>query len=453
MELATIIAGIFDGHPPFRITAYDGSVAGPVEAPVTVVLRRPEALRRIVTRPGELGLARAYVAGDLDVEGDLDALFSLEVPPPWALIKPEIFGALLRREGPELLRPLPPPSAEARPTGGLHSLSRDRQAISHHYDVSNAFYEQVLGPTMVYSCAVFEDGDPSLERAQLRKVDLVAAKLGLRPGMRLLDVGCGWGTMGLHAAATYGCEVVGVTLSAEQQAYATARAEQLGLADRCSFRFQDFREITDGPFDAISSIGMFEHVGRRSLEEYVVALRDLLRPGGRLLNHAIGRPATLEDRPAPSRLRSAVRQVAEAAGSNRSTRIQTEFMQRYVFPDGELHEVGNLCGHFQQMGFELRHLESLREHYALTLRCWLANLEAHAASARAAAGDERFRVWKLYMTGSAIGFERHHLEIHQALFVRPDHGRSQMALRPNFTASGEAEWFAPLLASAPHLTT
>lgn len=444
MDLATTIAELFDGRPPFGIRAYDGSMAGPSDAALTLVINRREALQRVLTRPGELGIARAYVAGDLDVEGDLDQLFELEMPPASMVLKPKVLRQLLALEGADLLRPLPPPTCEARPTGGLHSLSRDRQAISHHYDVSNDFYQMVLGPSMVYSCAVFDDGDDSLERAQLRKVDLVARKLGLRPGMRLLDVGCGWGTMGIHAAKVYGCEVVGVTLSTEQQAYATARAEAVGLADRCQFRLQDFREVADGPFDAISSIGMFEHVGRKSLEEYIVALRDLLVPGGRLLNHAIGRPATTEERPEPSKVFSTIKQVAHAAGSNRWTKIHTEFMQRYVFPDGELHEVGSLCGQFQALGLELRHLEGLREHYAKTLRCWVDNLEAHADAAKAAAGEERYRVWRLYMAGSAVGFERHHLEIHQALFVRPNHGRSAMGWRPHFDASGEATWLGEL---------
>ncbi len=436
MDVAGFISLALDGQVPFAVEAYDGSRAEPtLEGPATALtLRvvRPDALARILTHPGELGLARAYVEGDLELEGPLDALFFLTMPPPSRLARPTVLRALaelVRREG---LRPLAPPTIEARPRGVLHSRRRDRQAVTHHYDVSNRFYEMVLGPSMTYSCAVFASPEESLELAQTRKVDLVARKLGLSPGQRLLDVGCGWGAMALHAARHYGVRVVGVTLSQPQRDFATAAAKAAGLGDLVEFRVQDYRDVDDGPFDAISSIGMSEHVGRRALPRYVQHLFDLLAPGGRLLNHAIGRPASDAADPDPSRWTETRRDLAVALGLRGPSRVGSPFIARYVFPDGELHEVGTLVAMLQAHGFEVRHLESLREHYAITLGHWVANLEAHWPEAVAEVGEARARVWRLYMAGSAAGFASRHLEIHQVLCVRPDSGRSKMALRPSF---------------------
>ncbi|MDH2902967.1 MAG: cyclopropane-fatty-acyl-phospholipid synthase, partial [Actinomycetota bacterium] len=269
MSVASVVAGLFQGQLPFRVEAFDTSVVEPtIDSPandLTLKILTPDALIRVLRRPGELGLVRAFVAGDIELEGDLDALFSLDFPPLGHLFAPTTLGPLVRLIGTSGLRPLPAPRIEARQRGALHSRRRDADAISHHYDVSNRFYEMVLGPSMTYSCAVFAGADDTLEIAQRRKVDLICRKLDLQPGMRLLDVGCGWGTMAIHAAAEFGVSVVGVTLSTEQQAYATRRAHELGVSDRCEFRLQDFRDVRDGPFDAISSIGMSEHVGRRSL--------------------------------------------------------------------------------------------------------------------------------------------------------------------------------------------
>ena len=325
----------------------------------------------------------------------------------------------------------PPPAIEAAPRGPLHSRRRDAQSVSHHYDVSNRFYEMVLGPSMTYSCAVFRSPEDSLEEAQRRKVDLVARKLNLSSETRLLDVGCGWGTMALHAATTYGARVVGVTLSKPQAAYATQRAAALGLGHLVEFRVQDYRDVTDGPYDAISSIGMAEHVGRRGLPAYTDTLTHLLVPGGRFLNHAIGRPATHDEDPRPTRLDDLVHHLGLALGSRRGAKTGSAFIDRYVFPDGELHQIGDLVGRFQDHGLEVRHLESLREHYALTLRHWVANLERHWGDAIAEVGEPRARVWRLYMAASAVAFERHHLEVHQVLMVRPDRGASHLALRAN----------------------
>ena len=436
MRVATFVSSVFNDRLPFRVEAYDGSVAEPtVESPangVTLKILRREAITRVLTHPGELGVARAYIAGDLDVEGDLDPIFALTLPPLRQLLSPSHVRSLLAAVGVTALKPLAPPAIEVRVRGELHSRARDRQAVSHHYDVSNRFYEMVLGPSMVYSCAVFNADDDTLEDAQRRKVDLVARKLDLHPGERLLDVGCGWGTMSIHAAKHYGVSVVGVTLSEQQRLFATERARLEGVADLVDFRLQDFRDVPDGPFDAISSIGMSEHVGRRSLPAYSQLMFDLLKPGGRFLNHAIGRPVSFHEDPRPSRFDEFRREFQIAAGMRGPSRTASPFIDRYVFPDGELHEVGTMVTMLQSHGFEVRHLESLREHYGRTLREWVANLDKRFDEAVEEVGPERARVWRLYMAGSAVGFERHHLEIHQVLCVKPDRGRSDMPLRPRF---------------------
>ena len=372
-----------------------------------VVLRSPEALRRIVTAPGELGFARAYVAGDLDIEGDLyEALELLERRRALSRLVPELLP-VVRDLGIYALRPLPPPPEEARLRGRRHSKARDAAAIAHHYDVSNRFYQLVLGPSLTYSCAVFADPAATLEEAQDAKHELVARKLGLREGMHLLDVGCGWGSMLVHAAEHHGVSGVGVTISRRQAELARERVRAAGLADRVEIRPADYRDVSDGPYDAVSSIGMFEHVGHAQLELYFGRLHALLRPGGRLLNHGIGRP--------PGRRRLLPRRT---------------FVNRYVFPDGELQEVGAVATRMQAAGLELRHLESLREHYALTLRNWVRNLESSWDEAVAEVGMARARIWRLYMAGAALGFEAGRLQVHQLLAVRSDRGASGMPLQP-----------------------
>ncbi len=266
----------------------------------------------------------------------------------------------------------------------------------------------VLGPSMTYSCAVWKSRDTTLEAAQAEKYDLVCRKLALRPGMRLLDVGCGWGGMVQHAARHYGVKAVGVTLSAAQAEAAIRTTESEGLADLVEIRIQDYRDV-DGSYDAISSIGMFEHVGLARLGEYFGNLHRLLVPGGRILNHGISSP--------PGR---------------RSRFRRRGFIDRYVFPDGELHEIGSVVSRMQAAGFEVRHVESLREHYALTLREWVTNLEHHWDDAVAAGGLARARIWRLYMAGSAVNFEAGNIHIHQTLGVRADGGRSGMPLRPDW---------------------
>ena len=432
MSLAEVIQGILGTEIPLRIVAYDGSTAQPADPIATLVIRSPNALTRILGRPGQLGLSRAYVAGDLDFIGDIDSLLDLDGSTSSLRVGPTTIARLLRAGGPSVVRRLPLPEEEMRLRGRIHTRERDRQSISHHYDVSNDFYEMVLGPSMTYSCALFESPEDDLATAQANKYELVSRKLGLRAGMRLLDVGCGWGGMAIHAARNYGTRVVGVTLSAEQHDWAAKRVADLGLTDRVEIRLQDYRDVADAPFDAISAIGILEHVGRSRLVEYFHQLHGLLRPGGRLLNHAIGRPGR-ECAPTPTgRGEAAARRLAVAVGLRGPSRIASPFIERYVFPDGELHEVGIVVSMIQNGGFEVRHLETLREHYALTLRRWVANLEGSWDSAVREVGAARARVWRLYMAASAVGFERHRLEVHQVLAVRPDAGRSNMALRHRF---------------------
>ncbi|MBI2704764.1 MAG: class I SAM-dependent methyltransferase [Actinobacteria bacterium] len=431
--VAQIVHSLLGDRVRVAVRAYDGSEAGCSDPRATLVLRSPTAIRRIISRPGELGFVRAFVTGDLDVEGDLYYVLELGFDQPYHHLDLASVGALVQSLGPEVLhRPPPPPPEEVKLRGALHSRRRDAAAVSHHYDVSNDFYRVVLGPSMTYSCAVFVDGNTTLEDAQRAKHDLICRKLALEPGMRLLDVGCGWGSMLLHAAAEYGIAGVGVTVSRQQANLAAKRVAEAGLADRIEIRLQDYREIDDGPFDAISSIGMFEHVGRSRMEAYFRTLHDQLRPGGRLLNHAIGRPGE----PVPDSRRGQLRQtklrVLTAVGSSRPSRIESHLMQRYIFPDGELHEVGSVISMMQDSGFEVRHLESLREHYAMTLRHWVDNLETGWDAAVALAGPARARLWRLYMSACALGFEHGSTQVHQVLAIRPDGSASGLPLRPSF---------------------
>jgi cyclopropane-fatty-acyl-phospholipid synthase len=412
MALAALVDDVLGGDLPIAVEAYDGSRSGPVDAPATIVIRTPDALRRIVTAPGELGLARAYVSGDLELQGSIWALLELRDRIPEVQLEPKMMLRLVHELGGwREVRPVAPPAEEVRLRGRRHSKSRDAAAISHHYDVSNAFYRLVLGPSLTYSCAVWHDPDDTLEAAQANKYELICRKLDLRPGMRLLDVGSGWGGMVMHAAQHHGVNAVGITISRQQAELAEKRVAEAGLSDQVQIRVQDYREVADGPYDGISSIGMFEHVGEARLAEYFACLRRLLRPEGRLLNHGISRPARNEKARLPRR----------------------SFINRYVFPDGELHEVGRVISITQDAGLEVRHVESLREHYALTLRRWVANLEEHWDEAVAEVGAPRARVWRLYMAGSAVNFEAGRTQVHQALSVpREPGGRSGLPLRPRF---------------------
>lgn len=409
------------GDIPLRLRAWDGSEAGPEGAPV-LEFRSRRALRRILWSPGQLGLSRAYVSGDIDAPGDIFAAFTalssagkFAEPGPFKPLTPgelwTLFGMAVRLGA---LGPNPaPPAEEARVAkkGRIHSRRRDSAAISHHYDVGNDFYSMVLGPSMVYSCAVWPDATPSeavegqepagsslangLDAAQEAKLDLVCRKLGLTAGMRVLDVGCGWGSFALHAAGKYGATVVGVTLSNEQAILARKRAADAGLTGSVDIRVQDYRDVDDGPFDAISSIGMSEHVGRAEMPRYTAALFNLLRPGGRLLNHAISWNAGPTD-PDPD-----------------------SFIPRYVFPDGEMISLGEMSLALESAGFEILDVEALRRHYALTLRAWVSRLEEHWDEAVKLTSLGRARVWRLYMASSALGFENGLTGVNQVLVQRP----------------------------------
>ena len=345
----------------FAIRLWDGSELPPPSgaAPVaTLVVRSPAALARAVREPTEVGLGRAWVLGELDVEGDFEAALaageemrglSLGVRDKLAAL------AVARRHGALRLRSPERPRSEAQLSGRRHSLARDRDAVRHHYDVSNAFYGIVLGPTMVYSCAYFADPIEELEAAQERKLDVVCHKLRLQPGERFLDVGCGWGSLVLHAAARHDVHAVGITLSEPQAKLARERVAAAGVADRCEIRVADYRELDDGPYDKIASVAMVDHVGAAQLEEYAHALRSLLRLGGLLLNHGITRasPRPWDDK---------------------------GFVARFVFPDGELESLDTIVRALERAGLEVRDVESLREHYALTL--WLAQVLAGALGGR-----------------------------------------------------------------------
>jgi cyclopropane-fatty-acyl-phospholipid synthase len=400
---------------PVRLRAWDGSEAGPEDAPLIEFTSR-RALRRILWSPGQLGLSRAYVAGEITAHGDIFAAFAalssagkFAQPGPfskptasevWTLVKTAVrLGAL----GPN---PAPPPEeAKVEKHGRRHSKRRDAAAISHHYDVGNDFYRLVLGPSMVYSCAVWSDESRSLEEAQEEKLDLVCRKLGLQPGMRVLDVGCGWGSFVLHAATRYGVAVVGITISTEQAELVRKRVAEAGLTDRVEIRVQDYRDIDDGPYDAVSSLGMSEHVGREQLGRYVSQLHGLLRPGGRLLNHAISWNAgPTEDDP-------------------------DSFIPRYVFPDGEMLSLGEMVVALEGGGFEVLDVEALRRHYALTLRAWVKNLEEQWDEAVRFTSEGRARIWRLYMAASALGFESGLTGVNQVLLQKPGGQEPPLRLR------------------------
>ncbi|MFG2379843.1 class I SAM-dependent methyltransferase [Streptomyces avermitilis] len=419
LRLKSLLDQLLGAPLPLRIRAWDGTEAGPPGAP-TLIVRNRRALRRLLWKPGELGLARAWVAGDVTVRGDLYAVLDLIAGLVWergddartlidALRDPDVRAAvsgLVRMAGSPL--PPAPPREEVRRRSHLHTKRSDRRAISHHYDVGNDFYEIVLGPSMVYSCAYWATPDGTLEDAQRDKLELVCRKLGLTPGQRLLDVGCGWGSMAIHAAREHGVSVVGITLSQEQAAYARKRVADEGLTDRVEIRVQDYRDVTDGPYDAISSIGMAEHVGAERYLDYARDLYALLKPGGRLLNH----------------------QIARRPQHDEATYSVDEFIDAYVFPDGELAPIGSTVTQLERAGFEVRDVESLREHYALTLRRWVANLEAQWVRGVRLTSPGRARVWRLYMAACALAFEHNRIGVNQVLAVRtPESGASGMPLR------------------------
>jgi cyclopropane-fatty-acyl-phospholipid synthase len=420
----TRLAEVFEqiaGHGArVAFAAYDGSTAGPADADITIMVKSPVAVSYLAQAPGALGLARAYVSGHLDVDGDMYVALARTTAQRLDVGLGEKLRLVRALGGLKTLVPrVPPPPQEVRVNrrwlaGRRHTPDRDASAISHHYDVSNTFYEWVLGPSMAYTCACYPAQDATLEQAQFRKFDLVARKLALRPGMRLLDVGCGWGGMVMHAARQFGTRALGVTLSAEQAAWAQRAIKENGLSDLVEVRHMDYRDVPEAGFDAVSSIGLTEHIGKTHLPGYFAFLFSKLRPQGRLLNHCITRP----DNSSPAR-------------------VTGGFIYRYVFPDGELEGPGYLASVMNDAGFEIRHEENLREHYAKTLAAWCANLDAHWDEAVAEVGEGTARVWRLYLAGSRLGFERNVVQLHQILGVKPDEdSTSGMPLRPDWEPRG-----------------
>ncbi|WP_377642344.1 class I SAM-dependent methyltransferase [Oryzobacter terrae] len=415
MSIAEIVDSVVDGPLPVALRAYDGSSLGPPDAARTLELRTPRALAYLATAPGDLGLARAYVSGDLAIHGihpgdPYDVLVDLA---DVRFHRPSAAAALeaARELGVKGLTPPPPPPQENLPRwrrvaeGLRHSVTRDAEAIHHHYDVSNRFYELVLGPSMTYTCACYPHDDASLEEAQENKYRLVLDKLGLEAGDRLLDLGCGWGGMVRHAARR-GVRVTGVTLSRQQALWAQKAIAEEGLAGLADVRHSDYRDVTETGFDAVSSIGLTEHVGVRRYGSYFRFIHDRLRPGGTLLNHCITRPHNR-------------RQETGA------------FIDRYVFPDGELTGSGRIISAAQDRGLEVVHEENLRPHYARTLQQWCGNLVEHWDECVAEVGEGTARVWGLYMAGSRLGFERNEVQLHQVLAVKPyADGRTGLPLRP-----------------------
>ena len=392
---------------PVRLRAWDDSEAGPADGP-TVVLRSPLALRRALWAPGELGLARAYVSGDLDFDGDLteglrralraarsaqSGRLSGWGPGRWADV---VSASALAATRLGVLGPRPePPESEIRHSGRRHSRARDRAVIAGHYDIPVAFYRLILDPSMAYSCGYWTSDKPGygLADAQRDKFELVSEKLGLGPATSLLDLGCGWGSLTVHAAQHRGSRVTSVTLSAEQGGYTRERLRGLGLADRAEVRIQDYRDVRGGAFDAIASLEMGEHVGADGYPAFCAQLHDLLRPGGRVLIQQMSRGGN-----------------APGGGA---------FIESYVAADMHMRPVGETIGLLEDAGLEVLGVQAMRPHYVRTIRAWLDNLEQNLPSAEAVIGRERVRMWRLYLAGGALAFEEGRMGVDQILTTRP----------------------------------
>ncbi|HEU5269894.1 MAG TPA: cyclopropane-fatty-acyl-phospholipid synthase family protein [Jatrophihabitans sp.] len=403
-RLTVLLSGVLGGRPPVRIQAWDGSVAGPADAP-TVQLRSRRVLRRLLWQPNELGVAQAYVAGELAVPGGADRLAEglvalwqharanrlgrVELSAAGRL-RAAVIAARLGAFGP---RP-PAPAAQARPAGAVHGRDRDRAVIAHHYDLSNAFYRLILDPSMAYSCAYYVEPGMRLAQAQQAKLDLICRKLRLRPGTRLLDVGCGWGSLCLHAAERYGASVLGVTISRQQYEFVSRRIAERGLADRVTVRLQDYRDLPAEEFDAVSSIEMGEHVGQQNYPRYLKVLFDALRPGGRLLLQQMSRRAD----------------AAPGGGP---------FIEHYIAPDMHMRPVEQTAGELTAAGFRICDIHPMGEHYAQTVEDWLANFEAHYADVVGLVGEQVARVWRLYLVGGGLSFAEGRMGVEQLLAERP----------------------------------
>jgi cyclopropane-fatty-acyl-phospholipid synthase len=385
---------------PFHVRFWDGSAVEATEpdAPMFFV-RKPSALAHFLRSPGSLGLGRAYVEDSIAVD-DLDAAFL--VVDEWE--PPAIGNGDRLRLGLAIAAAAAPGGIPRRPSlelilrGGLHSIERDKEAVRYHYDVGNDFFALFLDESMTYSCGIFSRGAQTLEEAQQAKLELIAGKLKLDPGMRLLDVGCGWGSFAIHAARNHGVSVTGVTISPSQAELARKRVEEAGVADRVEIRLSDYRELPGGSFDAISSIGMTEHVGENQIDLYAKSLFKLLTPGGLLLNHAI---AALDPDHNP---------------------LEDLFSMRYVFPDGEPLSLSRIQLAMERAGFRTQHVEGFREDYATTLRHWSERLDEHLPEAERLAGAERTRIWRLYLRAARHGFETAHTAVYQVCVRRPPAG-------------------------------
>jgi cyclopropane-fatty-acyl-phospholipid synthase len=410
-----VLEGMFGPVPSrrFGVRFWEGTVDEPAEEPrFTLVLTTPGALRRMLLPPSELALIESYIFGDADIAGDLEAAADLgdvaasRIESPMAMLRLARHVLALPKDGKE--HDESNITATERLTGRPHSTRRDREAVRFHYNLGNAFYSLWLDSRMVYSCAYFARADDSLDQAQASKLDLICRKLRLQPGDRLLDIGCGWGGLIIHAAQHYGVVALGITLSDVQTEFARERISRCGLSDRCRVELRDYRTIPrEGQFDKIASVGMVEHVGRNKLDEYFASAFGALRPGGLFLNHGIVSISTSR----PESLRSR----AEARIWKRG-----EFIDRYVFPDGELVPSSTVIASAERSGFELRDVESLREHYVQTLRHWVHRLEAHHDEAVDLVGEETYRVWRLYMSASAYGFRTGRIGIIQSLLAKPN---------------------------------
>ena len=414
-RLAEAARPFIGGDLPVRLQVWDGSVTGPADAPL-VVLRSPDALRRLLWHPGELGAAQAYVTGDLDVptqDGwDLDSALTHAFAvgrargldgvrrSPAALVT-----ALRTAAGLGVLgAPAKLPASQARVRGRLHSAIRDRRAISHHYDLSNEFYAAILDPAMAYSCGYHESPDTPLEDAQRAKLDLVCRKLGLEPGMRMLDVGCGWGSLSLHAAEHFGAQVTGVTIAAEQKKLIDARIAERALEDRVEIRLQDYREVPErAHFDAVGSLEMGEHVGEANYPTYVRVLHRAVRPGGRVLVQQMSR-------------------TGQHPGGG-------PFIESFIAPDMHMRPVGETVAHLERAGLEVRDVHGLREHYVLTVAGWLERFEANVPRLTELVGEEVVRVWRLYLVGGSMAFRDGRMGVDQILAVRPGAAHSLPAQR------------------------
>ena len=404
---------------PFAIEFWDGTSV-PATAPgPTFTVRSPHALARALRAPGQLGLGRAYVAGELEID-DVDAVVWLLDhwdPPTLGLAARARLAVAAARAG-GLRRPPPPPAAELRARGPLHSKRRDAASVRHHYDVSNEFFALFLDDSMTYSCGLFRDGATTLEEAQDAKLELVCRKLRLQPGERVLDVGCGWGSFALHAAERHDVSVVGITLSEPQAALARERVRRAGREGQIDIRVADYRDLGGERFDAVASIGMVEHVGAERIDEYARALAAALRPGGRLLNHGITRLL-------------------------RYGHQEGEFTLRYVFPDARPLHLDEVVRALEKAGFEPRHVEDLREDYAETLRHWAARLDARREDAVRLAGPERVRVWRLYLRAARNGFEMRTTSVFQVLCELPGAPGSGDALAREAADAGATAELAP----------